>query len=100
MSDDTNHPEPQHIPNPAEVRAEHPTVLVPAHGDEVRRIESHDGEHGAAAVMSDDSAAPADDDLRPRDEPVTAEVAETAAVVEVAPAHAEAAPTVEADSGR
>ena len=45
MSDDTKHPDQHHIPTPAEVRAEHPTVLVPAHpDDEVRRIESHDGD--------------------------------------------------------
>ncbi|MGK9148493.1 Asp23/Gls24 family envelope stress response protein [Plantibacter flavus] len=46
MSDDIQHPDDHHIPTPADVRAKHPTALVPAHqnDDEVRTIESHDGE--------------------------------------------------------
>ncbi|WP_285037679.1 Asp23/Gls24 family envelope stress response protein [Plantibacter sp. ME-Dv--P-095] len=87
MSDDTKHPDQQHIPTPAEVRAEHPTVLVPAHGDdEVRRIESHDGEHPAAAEPASTSA------VEPTAEPV--------APVEVAEPAEPSAPVVEIDSGR
>lgn len=53
MSDDTKHPGEQHIPTPAEVRAEHPTVLVPVPpADEVRRIETHDGEHPSETAAS------------------------------------------------
>jgi uncharacterized alkaline shock family protein YloU len=89
MSDDTKHLDQQHIPTPAEVRAEHPTVLVPAHGDdEVRRIESHDGEPPVVAAEpgSTSAAVPA---VEPTAEPV--------APVEVAEP---SAPVVEIDSGR
>ncbi|KQQ53157.1 Asp23/Gls24 family envelope stress response protein [Plantibacter sp. Leaf314] len=100
MSDDTKHPDQQHIPTPAEVRAEHPTVLVPAHGDdEVRRIESHDGEHPAAAEPASTSAAvPA---VEPTAEPVAPdEVAEPATPIDVAEPAEPSAPVVEIDSGR
>ena len=91
MSDDTKHPDQQHIPTPAEVRAEHPTVLVPAHGDdEVRRIESHDGEHPAAAEPASTSAAV----------PAVEPTAEPVAPVEVAEPAEPSAPVVEIDSGR
>jgi uncharacterized alkaline shock family protein YloU len=87
MSDDTKHPDQQHIPTPAEVRAEHPTVLVPAHGDdEVRRIESHDGEPPVAEPAAEpvESVAPI-------------EVAESAASAKMAEPIEPAAPVVGAE---
>lgn len=110
MSDDTKHPDQHHIPTPAEVRAEHPTVLVPAHpDDEVRRIESHDGEHagGAAsapgavaaangAVVGPEAAEPAVSDSVSDETPtVTVSVSEP-----VASPEPEDAPVIELDSGR
>lgn len=62
MSDDTKHPGEHHIPTPAEVRAEHPTVLVPVPpADEVRRIETHDGEHPpvTSSAVAEPTSAPA-----------------------------------------
>ncbi|AQX81462.1 hypothetical protein BWO91_17190 [Plantibacter flavus] len=107
MSDDTKHPDQQHIPTPAEVRAEHPTVLVPAHpDDEVRRIESHDGEHAGGtapapvvapangAVAGPETAEPAVADSVSVETP-TVSVSES-----VAPPEAADAPVVELDSGR
>lgn len=107
MSDDTKHPDQQHIPNPAEVRAEHPTVLVPAHpDDEVRRIESHDGEHAGGpapapevapangAVAGPEAAEPAVADSVSAETP-TVSVSESAA-----PPEAADVPVVEFDSGR
>ncbi|RUR03072.1 Asp23/Gls24 family envelope stress response protein [Labedella endophytica] len=45
MTDDATHGGGPHIPTPAEVHHDHPTVLVPVPPDEdaVRRIETHDG---------------------------------------------------------
>lgn len=108
MSDDTKHPDQQHIPTPAEVRAEHPTVLVPAHpDDEVRRIESHDGEHvagtapapeaGAAAVA--EVAGPAVDGPGVTDS-VSDETPTVTASGPVAAAEPADGPAVELDSGR
>lgn len=105
MSDDTKHQEPHHIPNPAEVRAEHPTVLVPAHGDdEVRRIESHDGEHAGgtatAPVVAAANGAVAGPEAA---EPAVADSvsAETPTVSEpMASSEAADAAGVELDSGR
>ncbi|WP_285038059.1 Asp23/Gls24 family envelope stress response protein [Plantibacter sp. lyk4-40-MEA-4] len=107
MSDDTKHPDQHHIPTPAEVRAEHPTVLVPAHpDDEVRRIESHDGEHAGGtvpapvvapangAVAGPEAAEPAVADAVSAETP-TVSVSESAA-----PPEATDAPVVELDSGR
>ena len=108
MSDDTKHPDQQHIPTPAEVRAEHPTVLVPAHpDDEVRRIESHDGEHAGGtaaapgtvaavdtAVTGPKAAEPAVADSVSVETP-TVSVSESAA-----PPEAADVPVVEFDSGR
>lgn len=107
MSDDTKHPDQQHIPTPAEVRAEHPTVLVPAHpDDEVRRIESHDGEHAGGtapapvvapangAVAGPEAAEPAVADA------VSAETPTVSVSESVAPPEAADAPVVELDSGR
>ncbi|OAN27251.1 hypothetical protein A4X17_08265 [Plantibacter sp. H53] len=107
MSDDTKHPDQQHIPTPAEVRAEHPTVLVPAHpDDEVRRIESHDGEHAGGpapvpvvapangAVAGPEAAEPAVADS------VSAETPTVSVSESVAPPEAADAPVVELDSGR
>lgn len=107
MSDDTKHPDQQHIPTPAEVRAEHPTVLVPAHpDDEVRRIESHGGEHagvtasapevGAAEVAGAVAAEPAVADSVSAETPT---VTVTASEPVASPEPAEA-PVVELDSGR
>jgi uncharacterized alkaline shock family protein YloU len=91
MSDDTKHPDQQHIPTPAEVRAEHPTVLVPAHGDdEVRRIESHDGEPPVAAQPASTSVSV----------PAVEPTAEQVAPVEVAEPAEPSAPVVEIGSGR
>lgn len=62
MSDDTKHPGEHHIPTPAEVRAEHPTALVPVPpADEVRRIETHDGEHPSEtpAAVAEPASVPA-----------------------------------------
>ncbi|MDD9153536.1 Asp23/Gls24 family envelope stress response protein [Plantibacter flavus] len=105
MSDDTKHPDQHHIPTPAEVRAEHPTVLVPAHpDDEVRRIESHDGEHAGgtapAPVVAPANGAVAGPEAA---EPAVADSvsAETPTVSEpVASSEAADAPVVELDSGR
>ncbi|MET3511544.1 Asp23/Gls24 family envelope stress response protein [Plantibacter flavus] len=107
MSDDTKHPDQQHIPTPAEVRAEHPTVLVPARpDDEVRRIESHDGEHAGGtapapvvapangAVAGPEAAEPAVADS------VSAETPTVSVSESVAPPEAADAPVVELDSGR
>ncbi|WP_138945396.1 Asp23/Gls24 family envelope stress response protein [Plantibacter sp. M259] len=107
MSDDTKHPDQQHIPTPAEVRAEHPTVLVPAHpDDEVRRIESHDGEHvgetapapvvapANGAVAGPEAAEPAVADS------VSAETPTVTVSEPVASSEAADAPVVELDSGR
>ncbi|SMQ75324.1 Uncharacterized conserved protein YloU, alkaline shock protein (Asp23) family [Plantibacter sp. VKM Ac-1784] len=107
MSDDTKHPDQQHIPTPAEVRAEHPTVLVPAHpDDEVRRIESHDGEHAGGtapapvvapangAVAGPEAAEPAVADS------VSAETPAVSVSEPVASPEPEDAPVVELDSGR
>ncbi|MBF4513578.1 Asp23/Gls24 family envelope stress response protein [Plantibacter sp. VKM Ac-2885] len=107
MSDDTKHPDQHHIPTPAEVRAEHPTVLVPAHpDDEVRRIESHDGEHAGGtapapvvapangAVAGPEAAEPAVADSVSAETP-TVTVSEPVASPEPADA-----PVVELDSGR
>ncbi|TKJ95720.1 hypothetical protein PlfCFBP13513_18130 [Plantibacter flavus] len=109
MSDDTKHPDQHHIPTPAEVRAEHPTVLVPAHpDDEVRRIESHDGEHAGGtapapvvapangAVAGPEAAEPAVADSVSAETPtVTVSVSEPVASPEPADA-----PVVELDGGR
>lgn len=108
MSDDTKHPDQQHIPTPAEVRAEHPTVLVPAHpDDEVRRIESHDGEHTGGTAPAPGSVAAADRAVAGPEaaEPAVADSvsAETPTVSEpepVASPEAADAPVVELDSGR
>ncbi|WP_285026600.1 Asp23/Gls24 family envelope stress response protein [Plantibacter sp. ME-Dv--P-122b] len=108
MSDDTKHPDQQHIPTPAEVRAEHPTVLVPAHpDDEVRRIESHDGEHvretaaapgtGAAAVA--EVAGPEAAESAVADS-VSAETPTVTVSEPVASPEPADAPVVELDSGR
>ena len=105
MSDDTKHPDQQHIPTPAEVRAEHPTVLVPAHpDDEVRRIESHDGEHAGgtapAPVVAPANGAVAGPEAA---EPAVADSvsAETPTVSEpVASPEPADAPVVGLDSGR
>lgn len=107
MSDDTKHPDQHHIPTPAEVRAEHPTVLVPAHpDDEVRRIESHDGEHadgtapapvvtaGNGADAGPEAAEPAMADS------VSAETPTVTVSEPVASSEAADAPVVELDSGR
>lgn len=108
MSDDTKHPDQQHIPTPAEVRAEHPTVLVPAHGDdEVRRIESHDGEPPVAAAAK--RAAASTSVPQPPVVPVAVPEVEVTEPVETAPPVEpvessepieSAAPVVEIDSGR
>jgi uncharacterized alkaline shock family protein YloU len=108
MSDDTKHPDQQHIPTPAEVRAEHPTVLVPAHpDDEVRRIESHDGEHAGGTALAPGSVAAADTTVAGSaavepavadsvsDETPTVTVSEPVASPEPADA-----PVVELDAGR
>ncbi|WP_411557016.1 Asp23/Gls24 family envelope stress response protein [Plantibacter sp. MPB07] len=110
MSDDTKHPDQHHIPTPAEVRAEHPTVLVPAHpDDEVRRIESHDGEHAGRTASAPGSVAAADttvpgsaaggpavtDSVSDETPTVTVTVSEPVASPEPADA-----PVVELDSGR
>lgn len=107
MSDDTKHPDQHDIPTPAEVRAEHPTVLVPAHpDDEVRRIESHDGEHAGGtapapvvapangAVAGPEAAQPAVAD------PVSAETPTVTVSEPVASPEPADAPVVELDSGR
>ncbi|MGG7452371.1 Asp23/Gls24 family envelope stress response protein [Plantibacter auratus] len=106
MSDDTKHPDQHHIPTPAEVRAEHPTVLVPAHpDDEVRRIESHDGEHAGTApapvvapangaVAGPEAAEPAVADS------ISAETPTVTVSEPVASSEAADAPVVELDSGR
>ena len=110
MSDDTKHPDQHHIPTPAEVRAEHPTVLVPAHpDDEVRRIESHDGEHAGRTASAPGSVAAADttvpgsaaggpavtDSVSDETPTVTVSVSEPVASPEPADA-----PVVELDAGR
>ncbi|MBD8517868.1 Asp23/Gls24 family envelope stress response protein [Plantibacter sp. CFBP 8804] len=108
MSDDTKHPDQHHIPTPAEVRAEHPTVLVPAHpDDEVRRIESHDGEHAGGTVSAPGSVAAADTTVAGSAavEPAVADSvsAETPTVTvsePVASPEPADAPVVELDSGR
>jgi len=104
MSDDTKHPDQHHIPTPAEVRAEHPTVLVPAHpDDEVRRIESHDGEHvGTAPAPVVAPRNGADAGLEAAEPAVADSVsAETPTVSEpVASPEPEDAPVVELDAGR
>jgi uncharacterized alkaline shock family protein YloU len=106
MSDDTKHPDQHHIPTPAEVRAEHPTVLVPAHpDDEVRRIESHDGEHAGGTVSAPVAVAAADTAVAG---PETAEPAVADSVSDETPTVSEPAaspepadaPVVELDSGR
>ncbi|VXB10622.1 Asp23/Gls24 family envelope stress response protein [Plantibacter sp. T3] len=106
MSDDTKHPDQHHIPTPAEVRAEHPTVLVPAHpDDEVHRIESHDGEHAGTApapvvapangaVAGPEAAEPAVADS------ISAETPTVTVSEPVASSEAADAPVVELDSGR
>jgi uncharacterized alkaline shock family protein YloU len=108
MSDDTKHPDQQHIPTPAEVRAEHPTVLVPAPGDdEVRRIESHDGEPPVTAGAK--RAAASTSVSKPAVVPVAVPEVEVTEPVETAPpvepvgsseSIESAAPVVEIDSGR
>ncbi|WP_426737601.1 Asp23/Gls24 family envelope stress response protein [Plantibacter sp. 2H11-2] len=108
MSDDTKHPDQHHIPTPAEVRAEHPTVLVPAHpDDEVRRIESHDGEHVGETAPAPVAVAPADTAVAG---PETAEPAVSDSVSAETPAVSVSepvaspepadAPVVELDAGR
>jgi uncharacterized alkaline shock family protein YloU len=108
MSDDTKHPDQHHIPTPAEVRAEHPTVLVPAHpDDEVRRIESHDGEHAGGTVSAPVAVAAADTAVAGPEtaEPAVADSvsAETPTVSVSEPVASQEpadAPVVELDSGR
>jgi len=108
MSDDTKHPDQHHIPTPAEVRAEHPTVLVPAHpDDEVRRIESHDGEHvgGTApapvAVAAADTAVAGPETAGPAvSDSVSAETPAVSVSEPVASPEPEDAPVVELDAGR
>lgn len=109
MSDDTKHPDQQHIPTPAEVRAEHPTVLVPAHGDdEVRRIESYDGEPSVAAAAAKRAAA-STSASESAVVPVAVPEVEVTEPVETAPpmepvgsseSIESSAPVVEIDSGR
>lgn len=112
MSDDTKHPDQHHIPTPAEVRAEHPTVLVPAHpDDEVRRIESHDGEHaggtvpapGAVDAVDMEDAGPAAAEPAVADSVSTETPTPTPTVTvsePVASPESADAPVVELDSGR
>jgi uncharacterized alkaline shock family protein YloU len=59
MTDDARHGAGQHIPTPAEVHHDHPTVLVPVpeDGEAVRRIETHDD---TASVGAAPSSAPTD----------------------------------------
>ena len=82
MTDDAKHGAGEHIPTPAEVHRDHPTVLVPVpeDGDAVRRIETHDDAADADGIPSAQSPT----------------VVSSAAATEVPSAPATSAPTTSA----